>query len=180
MEPPKAPNPPGAYVGPANRDQPSRPGVGHMGGKGGPPPPPGGPAFPPHQLGGPGSGPGKAPQQQQQQAPGSYPGPVNSVKAQQLAQRQELLNHAKKFLQAPPPPAPKAPEAKEDLKPALAMVAHPSLVGTSVTINLSASSNTRAPAVPTTSPPTTASAASAPPDGDAAGEGPATGAEPSQ
>lgn len=99
-----------------------------------------------------------------QKAPGSYPGPVSNIKAQQAQQRQELLSHAAHFLNpkvtantATKPPAmisDSQPSKPEDKKPALAMVSNPSLVGTSVKINLTASSNTRAPAIPVTAPST--------------------------
>ncbi|CAL1533961.1 unnamed protein product [Lymnaea stagnalis] len=96
--------------------------------------------------------------------PGSYPDPINSIKAQQAKQRQEVLTHAANFLNNTKTTSTKETSAKtitstsnattgsksEDKKPALAMVSNPGLVGTSVKINLSASSNTRAPAIPVT------------------------------
>nr|KAI8748881.1 protein PRRC2C-like [Biomphalaria glabrata] len=93
-------------------------------------------------------------------APGSYP---DSLKAQQAKQRQEVLNHAANFLNSKAATnkesskavtsttsTPPTTSKSEDKKPALAMVSNPSLVGTSVKINLPASSNTRAPALSST------------------------------
>ena len=151
---------PGAYTGPSNRDGLPRQGPPSMNkGISGPNGPPHSMGGGPSQRGGPGNN-GPPPP-----APGSYPGPpnssgpANSLKAQQAQQRQALLNHAKNFLNNPngtknnskssPQDSGSAPTSGADeKKPALAMVSNPSLVGTSVKINLRASSNTSAPAIP--------------------------------
>lgn len=176
----KGPGPaPGAYMGPPNRDGPPRSAPHNSGphqntkGPGGQPQ--GGNQKSSnsalhHTSGHYGSDPGAT--NNPQKAPGSYPGPLNSIKAQQAQQRQELLTIAANFLnsnKAAPATKPSGaasttsttdtgsnstvgqPGKSDDKKPALAMVSNPSLVGTSVKINFTASSNTRAPAMPVTS-----------------------------
>ncbi|GFS03604.1 protein PRRC2C [Elysia marginata] len=122
-------------------------------------------------------------------APGSYPGyhgpnHPNSLKAQQAQQRQAVLNAAANFFNSntktssqskPPASSERTPATSsqntsgtsktEEKKPALQMVSNPSLVGTSVKINLSASSNTRAPAIPTVSVASTGKAEAIPSSG---------------
>lgn len=160
----KGPGPaPGAYQGSGRSDG---------AGRSGPPINKGGPgsssqSYPvshAHQGGTGGSGSSQGPQKP---APGSYPGPTNNLKAQQAQQRQALLSHAKNFLsntgnsksESKVSSAPMVTTSTGEKKPALAMVSNPSLVGTSVKINISASSNTRAPAMTTT---TSTAAASTP------------------
>ncbi|BFZ05764.1 hypothetical protein BsWGS_08803 [Bradybaena similaris] len=169
---------PGAYAGPPNREGPSRPGPhGAPSSIRSPPPPPAATANPaPPQN--PGININRGRPSNPAKAPGSYPGPADSFKAQQEKQRQELLTHAANFMNnckssttSSKPSAKEAgaaasggnlppvsePGKSDDRKPALAMVSNPSLVGTSVKINITASSNTRAPALPlTASPPVTA------------------------
>ena len=134
------------------------------------------PGGPPNQGGPPQQGPPQPNNSSTKSAPGSYPGPhgpshPNSLKAQQAQQRQAVLNAAASFFssnsKASGQSKPTTPSSErtpltssqstssanktEEKKPALQMVSNPSLVGTSVKINLSASSNTRAPAMSTVS-----------------------------
>lgn len=157
----------GLQMGPNNGSNPfAMKGPGGMGGyNGGPPnresgPRPGPPLPSSHQNIKPGSGPPVGNMATtNSKPPGSYPGPSN-IKAQQAQQRQALLNHAANFLNNKGTNVTKSTKASnsantgssvnsptESKKPPLAMVSNPGLVGTSVKIDLGASSNSRAPAV---------------------------------
>ena len=153
--PMKGPGPaPGAYQGPGRNEGPRSGPPMNKGSMG-----PNGQSYPmgnSHHSGSSGNAPSHG---TQKPAPGSYPGPTNTLKAQQAQQRQALLSHAKNFLSQGNNKADNKTSSVSasssttgEKKPALAMVSNPSLVGTSVKINLSASSNTRAPAMTTTSP----------------------------